>query len=77
MGCRYSEIGRDLQFYCVRLVEIGEMLSAMLQKVYSRIARDKWEYNFWKYMQEEAHRVVRFETHDFVPREIVLRFVSL
>ena len=63
-----------MQFYCVRLVEIGEMLSAMLQKVYSHIARDKWEDNcFWKYMQEEAHRVVRFEMHDFVQREIVLR----
>ena len=54
------------------------MLSAMLQKVYSHIARDKWEYNFFgKYMQEEDHRVMRFETLDFVPREIVSRFVTL
>ena len=67
-----------MQFYCVRSVEISEMLSAMLQNVYSHIARVKWEYNvFWKYMQEEAHRVVRFETHDFVPHEIVMRFVTL
>ena len=60
------------------MVEIGEMLSAMLQKVYSHIARDKWEYMFFrKYMQEEDHRVMRFETLDFVPREIVSRFVTL
>ena len=53
------------------MVEIGEMLSAMLQKVNSHIARDKWEYNYFgKYMQEEDHRVMRFETLDFVPREI-------
>ena len=67
-----------MQFYRVRLAEIGEMLSAMLQNVYSHIARDKWEYIFFgKNMQEDAHRVVRFETHDFVPHEIVLRFVTL
>ena len=57
---------------------IGEMLSAMLQKVYSHIARDKWEYNFFgKYKQEEDHRVMRFETLDFVPREIESRLVTL
>ena len=30
----------------MRLAEICEMLSAMLQKVYSHIVREKWEYNF-------------------------------